>query len=386
MRGSKKKNPFTRALRKKRILILLSLLVIVSVVGYVGWKVYPPFKSQAATMTNPQLTRACGLDVALLVDTSGSMTGVPKANASAGVRSFVNTLRDTDTQFAINWISASEFERRYWIGNPPFTQDVNEVIRRLDFIIDDNTDSRLNDLRYIPAADPRPNRPNLIIILSDFWINYEHANIDAVKQSGTRILALAYNATREGAVQRAIEIAGPNVDTGSIFTSDVVIVNPSTIEAQFQEFARQLCFSGGIPGPAGPSGPGPGTGNGDGGTGAGTNGQGAGAGGGGGGAAATTEADKPNPLPSTANQGDTTEQPKVEPSPFFDGKLFAAGSDGDASISKDKTVGVSGFRIGYGLLVIAALVVLLVVGTFAWWKRMSPAMQLAWKRKLRLKS
>ena len=57
MRGSKKKTTLKRALRKKRLLILLSLLVVIAAASFVGWKVYPPFKSQASDNSKPfQLT------------------------------------------------------------------------------------------------------------------------------------------------------------------------------------------------------------------------------------------------------------------------------------------------------------------------------------------
>lgn len=74
-------------------------------------------------------------------------------------------------------------------------------------------------------------------------------------------------------------------------------------------------------------------GNGTGGNGTGNNGQGTGPGpgssGGGGGSSATRQGDQPNTTPTTSNQGDNKEEPKLEPSPFFDGKEFEKGSDSD---------------------------------------------------------
>jgi len=389
MRGAKKKNSLNRALRKKRLLVLLSLVVTVSVIGFVGLKVYPPFLSQAATVANPPLTRACGLDVVLLIDGSASMNGAPYKNAQEGMKAFASALSGTDTYIAVRRMDGPESKGGGYEGLQ-FSKDTATVLRNID-AMQKGQNSYLSGLGQIQASDPRPDRQNLIIVLSDFEIEYDQAGVNAAKQSGTRILALVYNldppdpeedAARDAAVTA---IAGPTLDTGSIFTSDVVYVDPSTIYAQFQEFARQLCFSGATPGVTpGPGGPGPGVGPGSGGAGTGTNGQGSGVGGGGG-SSATIEADKPNATPAATGQGDATEQPEVEPSPFFDGRLFSIGSDSDGSIEKDKTVGIGGLRIGYGWLIVVGLLLVGLAGYFFWWRRLAPEEQLRVRRKLLLK-
>lgn len=85
----------------------------------------------------------------------------------------------------------------------------------------------------------------------------------------------------------------------------------------------------GTVGYAGPPGP---PGNRDSGSGSGNIGDGSGAGGagnsGGGGSSAITQSDKPNALPSSSSQGEVDQQ-ELKPSPFFDGKEFERGSDGD---------------------------------------------------------
>jgi len=87
-----------------------------------------------------------------------------------------------------------------------------------------------------------------------------------------------------------------------------------------------------------------------------------GAGSGGGGSLAATPGDSSNSVPMSSDQGDS-EQPKVEPSPFFDGKLFAAGSDA----SDIDTVKVGGLKLGYGwLYLLGGLVAAGVAGFFGW--------------------
>jgi hypothetical protein len=86
--------------------------------------------------------------------------------------------------------------------------------------------------------------------------------------------------------------------------------------------------------------------------------------GGGGGSSATTLSDTPNSLPDSTPQGEQ-QQPEIEPSPFFDGKLFAAGSDKFAD--SDNTVSVGGFRLGYGWFYLAgALALVGVCGLLGW--------------------
>jgi len=85
--------------------------------------------------------------------------------------------------------------------------------------------------------------------------------------------------------------------------------------------------------------------------------------GGGGGSSATTQSDSNSSLPESSDQGDN-EQPKLEPSPFFDGKLFAAGSDASAI----DTVTVGGLKLGYGWFYLGGAVLLLGVAGFLGWK------------------
>lgn len=91
--------------------------------------------------------------------------------------------------------------------------------------------------------------------------------------------------------------------------------------------------------------------------------------GGGGGSDASRQADKPNTIPSAGEQGDAEEQPELEPSPFFDGQIFAAGSDTDslrgALTNTGRSVAQNWPWVLGGTITIGA------VGTLAfwWWKR-----------------
>lgn len=89
----------------------------------------------------------------------------------------------------------------------------------------------------------------------------------------------------------------------------------------------------------------------------------------GGGAVAQAPAPVPLPLPAPAPQGDAEDQPKIEPSPFFDGKEYKKQSDPDTAVA-----GVSTRRdaaqsiwtyIGGGLGLVA-----LVGGVIVWRRRL----------------
>lgn len=84
---------------------------------------------------------------------------------------------------------------------------------------------------------------------------------------------------------------------------------------------------------------------------------------GGGGSSATNQGDADNSTPSSSGQGDA-KQPKVEPSPFFDGKLFATGSD---SFTTTDTVSIAGYRLGYGwFYLLAGLILTSLLGLLGW--------------------
>lgn len=92
-----------------------------------------------------------------------------------------------------------------------------------------------------------------------------------------------------------------------------------------------------------------------------------GTGSGGGGSSSTTQSDNSNTVPSSSARGDQ-QQPEVGPSPFFDGKLFTAGSSTDDA----NTVSVGSYRIGYGwFYLLIGLAIAGVGGFYGWnWWRM----------------
>lgn len=308
---------------------------------------------------NPALTNSCveGLDIALLMDTSYSMVGSPSYKARDAIRTFIRELNGTNTYFASGLIHQPE-------KITSFTNNQTQALANVQAGTIRDGSSYLGNLRSVTDRDPRPNIPNLIIILTDGVIKYHIAGVRAVQQAGTRILAIAYGERREETLKF---IAGPNVDTGSIWTSDVITftgnLDKGELDTTFKMIADQCKNT--KPAPL------PGHGHGNGGTGTGTNGQGqgegpsSGAGGGGGGSSANKQQEKPNPVPKAASQGETVEPPKPEPSPFFDGKEFKPGSDKDTLAG---TIGKAGKKVANTWPIALAVIILGGITGFGYWK------------------
>ena len=87
---------------------------------------------------------------------------------------------------------------------------------------------------------------------------------------------------------------------------------------------------------------------------------------GGGGTSAQTQGNEQNQIPTSTSQGTETEQTNAEPSPFYDGKQYAPGSD-----PIDETLGnisVGGRKIAHGWLYLMAFGIAgSAGGYYMWW-------------------
>jgi len=87
---------------------------------------------------------------------------------------------------------------------------------------------------------------------------------------------------------------------------------------------------------------------------------------GGGGSIANTPSNQPNTTPSSSSQGAETKQPELEPSPFYDGKLYEPASD-----PIDETIGnisVGGRKIAHGWLYLMAFGIAGSAGGLYFWR------------------
>lgn len=105
---------------------------------------------------------------------------------------------------------------------------------------------------------------------------------------------------------------------------------------------------------------------GDGGTGAGSDSKGSSGGSSSTKNQASTQSPAPNPVPISSSQGDQSNQPKVEPSPFYDGKQYEAGSDGDTQ--ETSILASAGHQAVKSWPLVTVLLGLVVVGGGLYWR------------------
>lgn len=73
----------------------------------------------------------------------------------------------------------------------------------------------------------------------------------------------------------------------------------------------------------------------------------------------------PNPAPSSTKQGDKTKQPTIEPSPFYDGKQYAPGSD---PVDQIGVISIAGHKINRSWPYWLGGIALLAIVGFGWWR------------------
>lgn len=387
-RNKNRKNRLSRLFSDKRFHISIFALLF----GAVG--VYLVFGARAVEFEGPDpianrpFAITCGYDVSIYIDSSGSVNTIEHTLYRNVAKAFANNMGGTNTQIRV--LNSTGSGGGQVLG---FTGDMSAVIAAINTLSTGAGGDGYIFAEYAPSGNPRPGKQALNFIVTDGGPDIWTSDGNDIKSTGARVLAFTEIISDDptevtdppmNADHPYTRAFGPNIDTGSIFTSDIITSksNYNAMFAQLGDYARrQICdIPGGRLGPGPGDGPGPGgSGPGTAGSGPGTSGigPGAGASGGGGGSSATTQSDADNATPSNTDQGDATEQPKVEPSPFFDGKLFAIGSDSDANIQKDKTVGIGGLRFGYGWFYLLGLLILLGVGGWFGWK---------WWQKRRMKS
>ncbi len=203
---------------------------------WVGVKVY--YKE---FVPNPQLSQSCGLDIALVIDSSGSISPTELNQMKAAFTGFVNTfLPMTPTQFSV-----TDFDWNATILQS-FTENASTVINAINIPTSGgNTNWEQALVKAQSTFDPRPNHPNLIIFSSDGNPNTIGDGIsvgestavqaavvvaDNIKNSGIRIITLGIGDNLKIANLTAISSAD------AVYTS-----NFDTLAADLANLASQLC-------------------------------------------------------------------------------------------------------------------------------------------------
>ena len=200
-------------------------------------------------VTNPTLSQSCGLDIALVLDVSGSIDSTELTQMKTAFKGFVDALAGTPTQFSV-----TKFDTTATVLQT-FTGDSTLVKSKIDSAFGGNFTNWQDG--FVKTNNTLPNRtnPNLIIFASDGNPNRTGISgtsvtesvavadavtiANAIKSSGTRILALGIGSDLDIANMKAI--SGNSANTGDVLTSDVISTNFSTLAAQLATFASQTC-------------------------------------------------------------------------------------------------------------------------------------------------
>lgn len=203
-------------------------------------------------VANPTLSQACGLDIALVIDRSNSISSNEMTQIKTAMTGFTNALNGTPTQFSVTEFGSNASVIR------TFTSNITLVNNAINNVSTNGGGTNWEDglLKAQNTFDPRADKPNLVIFASDgnptFRIgggngsDVTQANIDAaatranaIKTSGTRILALGIGNDLDTNNLKAI--SGPSANTGNVLTSDVITSNFATLATDLATFARQTC-------------------------------------------------------------------------------------------------------------------------------------------------
>ena len=213
-------------------------------------KIY--YSTPVTPNTNPSLAQACGLDIALVMDNSNSINSTEMNKMKTALKGFTNALAGTPTYFSLTKFGSNASVVK------SFTDDISTVNTGIDSVSTGGGGTNWEDglLKAQGTFDPRTDKPNLVIFASDGNPTYRigggngsdvtQANIDAavtransIKASGIRMLALGIG--NDLSVNNLKAISGPDADTGSVLTSDVITADFDTLATKLAEFARQTC-------------------------------------------------------------------------------------------------------------------------------------------------
>jgi uncharacterized repeat protein (TIGR01451 family) len=114
--------------------------------------------------TNPELSRSCGIDIALVLDNSGSIDG-DLSTMRNDFNSFVGDLLPaTPTQFSVTYFSD---QAHYALQT--FSNNVSTITSAVNTVLTASGSTNWQDglLKAQGTFDPRPSVPNLIIFASD---------------------------------------------------------------------------------------------------------------------------------------------------------------------------------------------------------------------------
>jgi uncharacterized repeat protein (TIGR01451 family) len=232
-------------------IVILNTTMIASLIFSMPSAVYATQVEQPQAATNPILERSCGIDIALVLDSSGSIDSTELGQMRTSFKGFVDSfLPDTPTQFSV-----TDFDTTARVIGD-FSGDATEVKSFIDspLIVGGQPHGGATNwedglIKAQSTFDPRPTVPNLIIFASDGNPNKYNPNqgsgngfvqaalnaaitkANLIKTGGTRIITLGIGASTTPANLEAISSAD------AYYSAD----NFSGLAETLQEITTSLC-------------------------------------------------------------------------------------------------------------------------------------------------
>ncbi len=211
-----------------------------------------------AIVVNPPLGNSCGLDIALLLDFSGSIDAAEMAKLKSAMITFVSAFEGTPTQFSVSKFSNVGFVLK------PFpltaTQAINSINNDVPNVGSGYTNWDDGLAKAYSTFDPRPAKQNLIIIGTDgnpnrygnpstpasgrdpvLGLSYGISRADAIKAAGTRIVAIGIG--NDLNINNLKAITGDNVLPPGTITkdTDVITADFSELAQVMSDLSQALC-------------------------------------------------------------------------------------------------------------------------------------------------
>ena len=196
---------------------------------------------------NPSLSQACGLDIALVLDSSGSIDSGELSTMKTAFNAFVNALLPgTPTQFSVTDFDSTAAVLQTFSGDTTTVQNaINTPTSGGSTNWEDGLvkaqstlPNRSNPDLVLFASDGNPNRVDNGSTVSESQAVTEAVLVaNAIKASGARVVALGIGNDLD--VNNLKAISGPTV--GTDLSADVITSDFATLASTLATFAAQTC-------------------------------------------------------------------------------------------------------------------------------------------------
>jgi uncharacterized protein YegL len=203
-------------------------------------------------------SNTCGMDISLVMDLSGSISGEEREQMKTAMKNFVDAfLPSTLTEFSIVTFSDSAIIRQ------AFTSDPTTIKNSIDSISSTGGSTNWEDglIKASATFDPRPAKGNMILFASDGEPNMYNktdgsptgsstgtalakavAVANTIKAGGTKIIGVAIGSGAN--INNFKQITGPNVSPNPVPmgpTTDIISTNFSAMSVSLASLYTAMC-------------------------------------------------------------------------------------------------------------------------------------------------